>query len=794
MAEKKQGGLSGYRGYEYQIEASIWIALSLMLEARRVTEVVVEPQNQEDLEAEIVGAVLSPDQESSTLVASDGKSTRVIYQMKTLSNQLWSVKALRDVIGEGTSAREADSVSRRRPRALEMLLNDASLSYTLVTDARVNGKLTALARTTIPLGHDDAELPGGLLAVSLHDRLAALRGRLHILHDLNAELLEHRIHDLLAQKGRVPHSQVGACIAALKHAFRLCMLGKRDTRFTADELRLILEQHGARPVSGPSPGYVPPDVAAQAASTLREHGCVLIVGSPDIGKASLADYLATGFKLTELPCPLIQLETFAGLPARLWDEGPALLIVKNGWTEHGAAYPYAPANLPEMLAKAPGDKYVIVTCDLDMYRRLPDHMCTRLERYKVTLEAENYDDNSRWQIVLNQAGLTDWQLEALDAVREAVLRDIAEPFSLNLFGTLVREHAQHLIRSASTNDCGLFQDLAERALQETVVRRAVQQVSAYHNVPWQHAALVLGVYVALAQHSVLWMEVGLPTMERVAEQVARKTGVRLQGEAFIEYLVKKGLVQRWENQRLTFERASLDALRRLVGDTRSEVHPVLVAVVSDLAEAMDQVNFADRLERIVTLVTVAYPDAPPHGSAWNDVTVAIDAQLRRALDVEDRTQFIRNVEASMEWLWGKSVLSRLLYALHPKRIPFVATHEFWPSSHDVWRAVEMEMPKYDVRQFVHRFLVDFMPYTSIDYSAVPDCFDSFLRASRQVLDDDVHMAVHALERFVSTDWGDGRWDCDDGNHNKPVLLALLKASSGVPFVSRLPPPTPSWDL
>lgn len=738
MAEEKQRGLSGYRGYEYQIVASIWISLSLMLESGRVTQVVVEPENHEDLEAEFVGTVSSPDQESSTVVASDGQSMRAIYQMKTLSSRHWSLKALGNVIGQGTSVKGADAGSRHRTRALEMLLNDASLSYTLVTDARVNDELAGLVRTTIPLGRDDAGFPVELLADGRHDLLATLRGRLHILHDLSAELLGYRIRDLLTKKGGVPHGKVAGCMAALKDAFRLCMLGKRDTRFTAIELSAMLERHGARPASGPIPGYVPPAIAAQAASTLREQRCVVIVGAPDIGKASLADYLAASFELDSLPCPVIPLEDLAGLPVRLRNEGPALLVVKDGWAKYGAVHSHAWTNFPEILAQAPRDKFFIVTCDLDVYRRLPDHMRTRLQCHRVKIEEEHYDDKARWQIVLNQAGLTSWQLKSLEAAREAVLRDVAEPFTLNLFGTLVREHAQHMIQPTPADDweslpfdlpqadpnSRLLEDLAERALQETVGYRTVRLISAYHHMPWQHAALVYGVYVAFAQNRD-------SDMERIAEQVAHKTGVRLHGEAFIEYLVNTGVAQRWENHRVTLERTSLDALRRLVVERRLDVHPVFVAVVLNLAETMDQANFASRLERIVTLITEIYPDVPPHDSAWNKVAQVVDAQLLRALDVRDYRQFIRNVEASMDWGFGKSALSRLMYTLHPRRIPWVDMefYDFLPSSHHAWNAVVMELPDYDLNRFVCRFIVEFMPYSLIDYSAASKQFVSFLRAS-----------------------------------------------------------------
>ncbi|ALP65211.1 nSTAND3 domain-containing NTPase [Paraburkholderia caribensis] len=807
MSEKAKSGLSGYRGYEYQIVASIWVTLILMLDARRVTEVTIEPDNQEDLQAELVGTGSPLDQESSIVAASFGESIRHVFQMKTLSSSVWSVALLKDVIGDGASTQETGVESRRRPRALQLLLKDRSLSYTLVTDAKVKPQLSTLARDNVLLERDDTELPTELLKGGTPDSVSSLRGRLHIISGSNAELLQYRIRELLTQKGGVPHSRVVSCIDDLTQVFRQCLLGERNTRFTLTELESTLSRYGARPVATPGPWYVPPVVAEQASSILRSQGCAVIVGPSDIGKASLADHLASTFKLGDLACPSIRVNRLDELAGRLREEGPALIVARDGWADSDGRR--EPANLSAMLANALGDKYVIVTSDLDVFQRLPPHMRTSLARFVVTLNAEHYDESARWQIVLNEAGLSGWQLESLNASRAVVLRELAEPFPLRFFGTLVRNHAESMIqpaildgeemppfdfRQAGPNE-DFFSELAERALRETEGHRVEGLILAYPNAPLQHAALVLGIHVMQGQGGVLWLKDALPAMERIAESVATMRALHLQVDSYIEHLVKTGVVQRWEDKRLTFEAGSIDALCRVITDGISEVHRVLAAVASEFVQAMGPGNFSVHLRRIVTLLQLTYGDASPRSNAWTDVVTAIDAQLVRALSGQDRVESENNVQAAMEWGWGMSALARLLYTMHPKRVPFVENSDFWFSSHDAWSAVTRLQPDFNLRRFVRRYLIGFMPYTWIDYSAASEQFASFFRASGLVLGEDVYHAVHALEQHSSTGGrGDDRWTYEDGNHNKRPLLALLAAVSERPFVSRLRPPTPSWDL
>ena len=75
---RRNPGNSGFSGYEYQIEVTIWVALDLMLAKAATDEVIIEPRSEEDLEA----AVTDPAAASLGLTA-QGARLDLILQAKT---------------------------------------------------------------------------------------------------------------------------------------------------------------------------------------------------------------------------------------------------------------------------------------------------------------------------------------------------------------------------------------------------------------------------------------------------------------------------------------------------------------------------------------------------------------------------------------------------------------------------------------------------------------------------------------------------------------------------------------
>jgi hypothetical protein len=278
-----QGGLPGYRGFEYQIDASIWIALELMLLKEQIDEMLVEPDNSEDVEVLLNARSALPtepvSQDSQTAIVQVTASTgrRMLYQMKTRSTGPWTDTAFKKVIGDGLEPQKPARGPTPRARALRMLLTDSNLSYMLLTDAGTDANLFGLSWPTL---HPEGcvEVPSkDFFDTSLRNQAGKLAGRLLIMSSLSSELLGFRIAKLLTETAKVPHIRLAHCVAALKDAFRQRLLGTETAPFKRAELLTILKAHEGLTSRSEDPFYVPPgDVAAIEARLDHERWIVLI--------------------------------------------------------------------------------------------------------------------------------------------------------------------------------------------------------------------------------------------------------------------------------------------------------------------------------------------------------------------------------------------------------------------------------------------------------------------------------------------------------------------------------------
>ena len=128
-------GNSGYAGYEYQIEATIWIALDLILAKAKTDALNVEPLSHEDVEA----SVEDPDNAFVDLTVQTPDQAELIFQIKTRSTAPWtSVDLARILTGK---ADERDSKNQRRLRPLEMLAADPQRRYIFITNEALSQAL-----------------------------------------------------------------------------------------------------------------------------------------------------------------------------------------------------------------------------------------------------------------------------------------------------------------------------------------------------------------------------------------------------------------------------------------------------------------------------------------------------------------------------------------------------------------------------------------------------------------------------------------------------------------------------
>lgn len=79
MNEHVDAGSAGFKGYDYQIIATVWVALEFFLGQQHSTAILIEPVSQEDIEATLIQH--SADAAESN-VAALNNSERLYIQIK----------------------------------------------------------------------------------------------------------------------------------------------------------------------------------------------------------------------------------------------------------------------------------------------------------------------------------------------------------------------------------------------------------------------------------------------------------------------------------------------------------------------------------------------------------------------------------------------------------------------------------------------------------------------------------------------------------------------------------------
>ena len=149
-AATQSSGNAGFAGYDYQIEATVWLALELMV-ARSVTdEVVIEPPSQEDVEA----AIQDAGKAELRLCCADSPSGHA-FQMKRRSSAPWSASDLAKVITQG-------EVAQARKSPLEMLEADKRMRFVLITNETTAKRLRPFEVEDVQEVSEATTLPRGV--------------------------------------------------------------------------------------------------------------------------------------------------------------------------------------------------------------------------------------------------------------------------------------------------------------------------------------------------------------------------------------------------------------------------------------------------------------------------------------------------------------------------------------------------------------------------------------------------------------------------------------------------------
>ncbi len=420
-ATNSGGGRAAMDGFEYQLDVSVFFALRLLLITKSAGQITLEPDNDEDLEAELEQSRVEPHAER------DG-ADRLIVQIKLRNTGAWSVAAFKSLLQ-----------SRPRRLAAEDHLRVPGVRFLLVTTAAVAPGLNDLTVADLEERPQAAALPATIAEILP----SSAPGRVAILAGLSERQLHLEIGDTLQTLLHVPAAQLESCRTRLREDARRRMRGRAPGVWTREELVDTIQQFGGMLASAPNlDAFVPPSNFPQMRTALETHGAVVITGPSGSGKTWSALKLCEEAIASDPRRSLKILDPGAGPSATrsLTEDLPSVFYLEDPWGQYsllpaGQAWS---AQLPRILPDARPGRQFVVTTRTDML--VQANALDALWRWTIPLEAEHYVDGPLEAIYDNR-------VVALPAARQMLafnnkglaLERLETPLELDLFFNTLAE-------------------------------------------------------------------------------------------------------------------------------------------------------------------------------------------------------------------------------------------------------------------------------------------------------------------------------------------------------------------
>ncbi len=456
MSENIAGfGIAPYQGYEYQIDATVWVGVDLLLARQIANALMVEPATGEDIAAEL--KVADPERTAVT-VQLDAGTRQVQIQIKLRRSGQWTAAGLRDIL-TGSAGPTTES-PRVRPLQYLQAAGDADAAFVLLTDAQAGPQVADFVVSDIANRSVATSLPEGCPG-----DVTALAPRVGILQHLTPELLHHRTRDLLHHKAQVPTRHLDGCIDALKAAVRDRLLGKRAGLWPREELVAIVKSHHGYPDDAAHARLVKPLNYAELSAKLAGHHALLLTGTPGSGKSLVSeggllyDLRQDGYDVVRVDVSLSP-----SLSRYFDDPHKTVFYLEDPWgnyrvESHAAAWV---KELPKLLERATATKKFLITSRTGVAKEaFGSEPPTIVRAAEMTLTESNYNLAARAQVLdRRSAGLPPDRRDFVSRHRDRVLEQLRNPYELSMFvervraATAVTGNPDALIRASKTEFVG----------------------------------------------------------------------------------------------------------------------------------------------------------------------------------------------------------------------------------------------------------------------------------------------------------------------------------------------------
>ena len=348
-------GIASFIGYEYQILATVWTGLDLIVRRAVCDHIVVEPVSEEDIAAQ-----LDEEQASATLKLPNPDDYPVEIQIKLRRSGHWTPSTFSQVLN-GTGDAPGTRGPSRRIRPIQNLIGTPDLRYAMITDARVNDELRDFRVDVLGNLSKAVALPNGVTAHNPPE----IACRIGVLTECSEEVLRFRIGECL-RFAHVPSTKHAGCIKQLQQVVKKRLLGEMPNEWNKQEIESILTKFDGFPERRTLSPLVPPNNYEKLQSYLATKNVLLITGPPGAGKTHAASHLAHEHRLYEEPYEVVEVQGGDGIGKvreRLDDQGRVLFFIHDPWglykaTERSQEWA---TELPRLVGRANVGKRFLIT-------------------------------------------------------------------------------------------------------------------------------------------------------------------------------------------------------------------------------------------------------------------------------------------------------------------------------------------------------------------------------------------------------------------------------------------------
>lgn len=458
-----RGAAAAQAGFDYQLDVSILAALQLLLISKAATRLVLEPANEEDLEADLEPCV--PGRLQSSAIVAGGY--KLVVQVKMDNGEPWAIGDFEALLKHGS-----DKKGGRR-KALHHL-DEPNTRYLLITSADAKGVARGLLVEGFEEVPDKASFPP-----SLHATLkTSPEGRVAIWGKLTEKQLASDIRALMSDLLHVPKVEQQNLIQKLRLEARRRTRGSTPGLWTSDDLLATVRAHGGFLASSASlEHFVPPANFDEMLKVLNDKSAVIIRGPSGTGKTQSALKLCDIARRRNgaLEVVTVGADDAPTSVRKVVNNGPTLFYVDDPWGQfslRGGSEAWT-EQLPRLLAKATPDHQFVITSRSDMMQSAK--VGDSLNAWSVELDADQYRDGQLRDIHDNRMDQLPAALQTKAyAFRNEVLDRLATPLEIELYfahmqsGPDVGEEDHVFLRR--------LLELAQRDAVEGVVLRALSSI------------------------------------------------------------------------------------------------------------------------------------------------------------------------------------------------------------------------------------------------------------------------------------------------------------------------------